>query len=236
LRPGESTLLRLCWQATGAALPQGDVTLTLTGPEVHVLYEGAPASGYAFAQWRPGDVIEDRYSLRLPREMAAGQYTLALSIGDTRVATLGTVAVQALTRTFAPPDVRHPFAADFGASIRLLGYDVGAFQAGQPVEVTLYWQSLAELDEDYLVFVHVLDEHGAIVAQVDEGPQQGAYPTSLWVAGEIVTDRRTLHLPGNLPADVNRLRVGFYRQENGDFLAVNGDTGLLLPSVDANSR
>ncbi len=236
LRPGEATLLRLCWQATGTALPQDDVTLMLTGPESHVLYGGPPASGYAFAQWRPGDIVEDRYTLRLPRETIAGHYTMILSIGDTRVATLGTVAVQALARTFALPEMQFPFEADFGAHIRLLGYDVGTLQAGQPLEVTLYWQSLAELDEDYLVFVHVLDEAGAIVTQVDEGPQQGSYPTSLWVAGEVVTDHHTLSLPVDLPAGDYRLRIGFYRQENGDYLEVNGDAHVLLPVMDANSR
>ncbi|MBN2390389.1 MAG: hypothetical protein JXR84_06685 [Anaerolineae bacterium] len=233
MRPGESMLLRLCWQAIGDALPEGDVTLTLTGSEqpapVTRLYSGAPASGYAFTQWRPGDIIEDRYALRLPREIVAGQYILALSVGDTPVATLGSVEVQTVTRTFAPPEIRHPFEVDFGAHIRLLGYDVGTLQAGQPLETTLYWQSLAELDEDYLIFVHVLDETGAIVTQVDEGPQQGSYPTSLWIAGEIIVDRHTLTLPGELPASDYRLRIGFYRQEDGSYLAVNGNIDLLLP-------
>jgi hypothetical protein len=150
-------------------------------------------------------------------------------VGDTRVATLGAVEIQTVARSFAPPEMQHPFEADFGASIRLLGYDVGILQAGQPLEVILHWQSLAELDEDYLVFVHVLDEAGAIVTQVDEGPQQGGYPTSLWISGEVVADRHTLNLPGDLPADNFRLRVGFYRQENGDYLAVNGDTHVVLP-------
>ncbi len=230
-RPGESVFLRLCWQAMGAALPEGAVTLTLRGSETHILYGGAPASGYPFAQWRPGDIVEDRYTLRLPREIAAGPYTLDLSVEQTRVATLASIEVQALERSFTPPEMQYPFEADFGARIRLLGYDVGLLQPGQPLDVTLYWQSLATLDDDYLVFVHVLDESGAIVAQVDEGPQQGGYPTSLWIAGEIVADRHTLALPGDLPAGSYRLRIGFYRQENGDYLAVNGDAHILLPVI-----
>lgn len=232
VRPGESMVLRLCWQAMGAALPQDDVTLTLRGPETRILYEGAPASGYTFAQWRPGDIVEDRYTLRLPREIAAGPYTLDLSVGETHVATLGSVEVQALERSFAPPEMQHPSEADFGGKIRLLGYDTGTPLAGQPLEMTLYWQSLAELNEDYLVFVHVLDETGAIVAQVDEGPQQGGYPTSLWIAGEVVADRHTLNLPGNLPEGNYRLRIGFYRQENGDYLVVNDDSHVLLPIAE----
>jgi hypothetical protein len=75
----------------------------------------------------------------------------------------------------------------------------------------------------------VLDETGAIVTQVDEGPQQGSYPTSLWVAGEVVTDRHTLTMPSDLSVGDYRLRIGFYRQENGDYLAVNSNADLLLP-------
>jgi hypothetical protein len=36
-------------------------------------------------------------------------------------------------------------------------------------------------------------------------------------------------MPGELPASDCRLRIGFYRQENGDYLAVNGNADLLLP-------
>lgn len=230
LRPGETALLRLCWQATGAPLPEANVTLTLSGPEQHTLYTGAPASGYGFTQWRAGDVVEDRYTLRLPRDIAAGRYTLALSVGETRLGALGDLEVPAVARNFTLPNMQHPFAADFGGSVRLLGYDVGALQAGQPLDVTLYWQTVAEMAEDYLVFVHVLDvTSGRIIAQVDEAPQNNGYPTSLWVADEIVADQHTLNIPADLPDGEYRLRVGFYRQENGDYLAVNGDASLLLP-------
>ncbi len=230
LRPGETALLRLCWQATGVSLPQDDVTLTLTGAEEHVLYNGAPASGYTFSQWRAGEMVEDRYPLRIPKAITPGRYTLTLAVGSVAFAALGDLNVQGVARNFAPPDAQYPFTADFGAHIRLLGYDVGALQAGQPLDVTLYWQTVAEMAKDYLVFVHVLDvTSGRIIAQVDEAPQNNGYPTSLWVDGEIVADHHTLNIPVALSAGDYRLRVGFYRQENGDSLAVNGDVSVLLP-------
>ncbi|HOT91880.1 MAG TPA: hypothetical protein PLJ78_07510 [Anaerolineae bacterium] len=232
MRPGEALTLRLCWQATGTALPQDTITLTLSGPETHVLYSGPPANGYAFAQWRAGDIVEDRHTLRLPRALAAGQYTLTLSVGNTALTEVGNLTIQAVERTFTPPDVPHPFTADFGASVRLLGYDVGTLAAGQPLEVTLYWQALAEMTEDYLVFVHLLDmTSGRIIAQVDEAPQHNGYPTSLWLAGEIVTDRHTLAIPADLSDGDYALRIGFYRQEDGTYLAVNGNASLLIPGV-----
>ncbi len=230
LRPGETLTLRLCWQATDTGLPQDNITLTLSGPETHRLYSGPPASGYAFAQWRTGDIVEDRYTLRLPRTLPAGQYTLTLAVGDTAFTELGTLTVRPIARAFTPPAIAYPFTADFGAKIRLLGYDVGTLTAGQPLEVTLYWQTLAELEEDYLVFVHLLDvKRERVIAQVDEAPQRNGYPTSLWLTGEIVTDRHTLTIPADLPDGDYALRIGFYRQEDGAYLAVNGEARLLLP-------
>ncbi len=230
LRPGETVLLRLCWQATDNSLPQDNVTLTLRGSEENVLYSGAPAGGYSFAQWPAGSFVEDRYRLRIPKTTQPGHYTLVLSVGETPIVTLGEIDIPLLARNFTLPTVQHPFVADFGGYIRLLGYDVAALRPGQVLPVTLHWQTRAEVAQDYLVFVHLLDvTSGRIITQVDEGPQNNTYPTSLWAVGEVVADRHTLTVPSDLPAGDYRLRVGFYRQEDGDYLPVNGEASVLLP-------
>jgi len=73
------------------------------------------------------------------------------------------------------------------------------------------------------VFVHLLDAEGRIVAQHDSQPQDGAYPTSVWDAGEVVADEHVLDLPVDLPAGHYRLRVGWYLPGSGDRLPVVGD-------------
>jgi hypothetical protein len=114
-----------------------------------------------------------------------------------------------------------------------LGYDLGDRPPDQSLELTLYWQSLRELDQDYTVFVHLLDPAtGQIVAQVDEGPQHGDDPTSLWVEGEVVADPHVLDLPAALPAGAYTLRVGLYLQDAGTYLWVNGEVGLLLAEIE----
>ena len=233
LRPGEAMFLRLCWQAMAQSLPEGDVTLALVGPETRALYTGAPAGDFAFSLWRSGEIVEGRYPLRVPRDIAAGHYALTLSVGAASVVELGIVEVRSVVHNFSVPEMQHVYEVDFGASIRLRGYDVEVRPSGSALDVTLYWQSLAEVAEDYVVFVHLLDQGtGQLVAQIDEAPQNGDYPTSLWVAGEIVIDRHTLSAPNNLPAGTPLLlRVGFYLQETGDFLAVDGAADALLPPV-----
>lgn len=140
---------------------------------------------------------------------AAGQPTDApLRIGPFRVGE---------TAPAAAPE--HPLDLRLGDSIRLLGYDLsGEALPGGSLEVTLHWQALAPVGADYTVFVQLLD-NGQVVAQQDNPPRAGRYPTSLWEAGEVVTDMYTLVVPAKgapsyqliagmyTPADLQRLPV-----------------------------
>jgi hypothetical protein len=69
-------------------------------------------------------------------------------------------------------------------------------------------------------FVQLLDGSGQIVqrtdgsaAQVDGLPQANTYPTSQWVAGEIVADSLWLPLGGVSPGSYE-LAIGFYPPGN----------------------
>lgn len=231
LRPGEALELRLCWQATTGGLPPEAVQWTLTGPQTHVLYVGSPAGGFDFSQWRDGEIVEDRYALRVPKDAAAGRYTLTLSVGDTRAVESGEIEVLAVSRIFELPDgVVGGYAVDFGESIRLRGYAVEVLPSHNTLDITFYWQALEEVSEDYVVFVHLLDQAtGQVIAQVDEMPHAGDYATSLWAKGEIVIDRHTLAASDILPSGTYVLRVGFYVPESGAYLAADEAAGVTLP-------
>ena len=133
------------------------------------------------------------------------------------------------TATPAPaPD--HRAVAEWAGAVRLLGYsperqDVAP---GETVDVTLYWQVLAPLDEDYTVFVHLLGEHnpatgGPLWAGHDGQPDGGHYPTGRWQPGQVVLDVHPLALPADAPPGEYRLEIGLY------LLA----TMARLPAVDA---
>lgn len=230
LRPGERLSLTLCWQALTAPLPDQAVHLWLEGPQRIPLYEDAPVYGrLPFPAWSAGMMVEDRLTLRLPREMMPGEYQVHIAVGPTGLATLGTLSVSPVERVFTAPSPRYPLEADFGGEIRLLGYEMGEVRTGQPLSLVLYWQAQREMEEDYTVFVHLLDpQSGAIIAQVDEMPAHGAYPTSLWMAGEVVRDEHILTLPVLAPG-VYSLRVGWYVKETGRRLPVGEGSFLLLP-------
>ncbi len=91
------------------------------------------------------------------------------------------------------------------------------------VALTLTWQSVAPVGEDYSVFVHLLDAGGTKVAQRDTYPCGGECPTSTWQPGEIVLDAYQLDLPpAQEPTPPYRLAVGFYLLETGDRLPILG--------------
>ncbi|MBM4466003.1 MAG: phospholipid carrier-dependent glycosyltransferase, partial [Chloroflexi bacterium] len=130
----------------------------------------------------------------------------------------------------------------FGGVMKLLGYaipntqyptppfispagggDRGGVKPGDSLQVTLYWQSLAEVNQDYSVFVHLLDENELIVTQRDMYPGQGLYPTSLWAAGEAIANRYVLVLPETaFTPNQAQLAVGLYDFATGERLPACG--------------
>jgi hypothetical protein len=80
--------------------------------------------------------------------------------------------------------------ADFGDRFRLLGYRTRP--RGENLEVVLYWRALANLQEDYAVYVRALDARGEPVGETSGPPARGAYPTHGWRKNEIVVDAHTV--------------------------------------------
>jgi len=87
--------------------------------------------------------------------------------------------------------------AGFGGQIRLLGAVVGdqTVQPGDLLVLTLYWQAVEPVGQDYTAFVHLLGRYDRVLAQRDATPGLGALPTSRWTPGQVVADPYLLALP-----------------------------------------
>jgi hypothetical protein len=96
--------------------------------------------------------------------------------------------------------------------LRLLGYDREPSGA-----ITLHWQVLEPLGDDYTTTVQVLDAAGEKLAQDDRRAGGDYYPTSLWKPGEVILDRHTLALPPG--GEPDRLLIGLYRGPQATLLA-----------------
>ncbi|MBN1812085.1 MAG: hypothetical protein JXA14_09645 [Anaerolineae bacterium] len=122
-----------------------------------------------------------------------------------------------------------PLDVDLGDQIRLLGYDLiplpdrEGLGEGKSLSLTLYWQALHPPQDDYTVFVHLLDFDGNLAAQHDGLPLNGIYPTSEWAVGDIFTQQVDLEIPSGTQAGVYDLAVGMYTYPDIVRLPISGD-------------
>ena len=156
------------------------IQVVLDGDETVPLWEGKVAVG---ATWDEGEAICRRLRLRLPLETTPGDYTLSVASGESSIA-LGDVTVAESTRQFELPPVETESGMTYGDQIRLAGFDSVVNETGE-LAVTLVWQALRQPDDNYQVFLHLLDGNGQIVSQSDAVPGRG-YSTSQWLASEVV--------------------------------------------------
>jgi hypothetical protein len=230
LKPGELLLVSFCWEVLRNAGSYKSIELSLHGAEdTLVLYKGTPAGGYEFGEWQPGLLVEDRYALRTPREMAAGPRVLQLRIDQGQPVELAHLDIAKVEHAYTLPEVEVVIDAVFDSTIRLWGYDLNGRHSDESFDITLYWQSLKALDQDYVVFIHLIDPaSGEIISQVDEQPRQGERGTSTWLEGEVIADKHTLALPYPLPGGRYALRTGLYIPVTGEYMMVNTARELVL--------
>jgi hypothetical protein len=247
-RPGESLTITLYWQ------PQSEIDFDYSS-YVHLVTEagrGITQSDhqlggeyYPTSLWRPGEVLRDSHVLTIPQDVAPGVYRLVSGmyrypslepLGGP--ADIGLMAVEDPTHVqMIFPNDAQSFAetlrisdVEFGERIMLLGYDRELLDSG--LELVLYLQAERPLDQNWTVFVHLVDSTGSLVAQHDSQPRDGRYPTSVWDQGEVVDDAHLLVLPANLPDGDYQVVVGLYSVESGERLPVlDGESNPIGDSV-----
>jgi hypothetical protein len=103
--------------------------------------------------------------------------------------------------------------ANFDNKLRLRDatYGADAYRSGETVRLTLEWEAMRAMDEAYKVFVHVLGPNGLPIAQQDNEPLNGTYPTTRWQRGERVSDPYAIALPVDLAPGEYAVEVGLYR-------------------------
>jgi hypothetical protein len=215
---GAELVLLLKW--TAASQVEGDYVCRITlrdGAGKTVLEQSMPVgNAYPISQWPANAIVAGRYALRLSADLAAGEYTVALTLLEPSSGTeVGSfvlptaLRVAAAARNYTIPPMQQSVGADFGSQVRLLGYDLQ--RSKKELVLTLHWQALATTDADYKVFVHLFDpQTEQIVAQQDILVGGDGHPTTRWVPQEVVSSQITLPLAG-VPSGQYRLAVGLYQ-------------------------
>lgn len=120
--------------------------------------------------------------------------------------------------------------------VQLLAYDVEEplIAAGSPLEVTLYWKTLAPLPLNLQVYVHLIGPDGYLYGQSDK-LNPADFPTSRWPTDRYVRDEHTLTFNSVPPPGKYRLVVGLWNAETGERLEPASPVetlaeGIVLPT------
>jgi hypothetical protein len=139
------------------------------------------------------------------------------------------VALAPLSIRARPGGIPNAVRQNFGNLIQLAGYGMGprVLRPGETLRVTLYWQALAPIRENYSVFAHVRGEGVTLWAGQDAWPQQGAAPTSTWRIGDLITDTYELTLRPDTPPGTYDVEVGVYDSSTVTRLQLIAEDGRL---------
>jgi len=134
------------------------------------------------------------------------------------------------------PTPGRPVDATFAGAARLLGYslDREAIAPGESLELTLFWQALVPLPQDYTAFVHLLGDYnpatkGPVWAGHDNQPDAGRYPTATWQPGEVILDVHPLAVPADAPPGDYSIEAGLYLLATLERLPAISSDGQPLP-------
>ncbi len=178
--------------------------------------------------WQPGSVIPLQQWVNVPNDLAPGRYWLELGFFDylTGERPAGRQSNRVLVGPLkvplppaAPLAGAQPLSAHLGDSLALRGYTLQTLDDKQWV-FTLDVAAFAPPALDYTFFIHLDSATQKALAQADGMPLDGAYPTSLWAAGERVPVTLTVNVPPDLPAGAYTVWLGAYYWPTGERLAV----------------
>ncbi len=258
LEPGGQTSLSLRWHVLAPLVESYSVSVHLVDAKnaLWAQNDGAPLRGlYPTTHWIPGEIVPDLRELTLPIDIPEGRYRLEVGVykpenlehltamneernelGDRIVLDYVEILEQP-AEAFSP---EHVLNADLSHQVTLQGYDLDTSiaSAGSAVQLALYWRAQREMDEDYTVFVHLMDDAGRIWGQSDAQPENGFYPTSFWDKGEVVKDEHRFAISSSAPSGRYRIEVGIYLLATGQRLPVLTEDGktagdaVLLASLE----
>lgn len=121
----------------------------------------------------------------------------------------GAIRAYTLPSTITPAQ---PTIAKLGDSLSLQGFTLtpDTLRPGQPLNLTLFWQREGVVNQDYHLFIHIVDKNDQIIVQLDGPPISPEYPTYEWQEGLLLPDPHILSLPADTTPGTYRLFIGLY--------------------------
>jgi len=239
-RPGDWVWIRPYWQVSRKLAGDYSFYFRLVDEHKRLWAEEViqPAGdGYPTSFWDEMEIVKGQHALRIPSDAPGGDYYVGIVLREPEIAQyggflaglrgafssaptgyaldMGKIQVIQIEHEFNVPTIQHPHQANLGGLVELLGYDLEGtgFGPGEAVPLTLYWRALEQMDTGYTVFTHLIDEDKCIWGQQDNPPQEGRHPTTLWLEGEVVTDRYSIVVNPDTPSGQYAIEIGLYNAE-----------------------
>jgi len=221
-KAGETMPLTLFWESLADNLGSLEVLVELQNADGQTLVSHRQAPIWPTTGWKTGTILRDPHEVALPPTLAPGEYQLRvglLSPEQQKLAVSGKdpiwlAAVTTIDRphNFDAPDPETKLDVNFSDQVRLVGLDLPRPQinAGEALRLALYWHALNPPDRSWTVFVHLTGRDGRIVAQQDQIPGGGQFPTTGWLPDEYLVDSYNLQVPPDTPAGEYWLKIGLY--------------------------
>jgi hypothetical protein len=235
VHPGEYVYAQVDWQIIDPVVRDWSMFVHLTTPEGVIISQRDiyPGGGtLATSDLPAGFHWSNPIAIYVPRtayapttlDVNVGWYHLPTgerlrsSLDNLETVTIGQVE---LLPNETVLDVPNPVSVNFDNQIELVGYELSTLTpaVGEPLELTLYWRGLREIEPNYTVFAHIIDPATfTIVAGSDAQPAAWTRPTSSWQVSEIIEDMHTLTITQTAVPGIYEVEVGFYLQiEDGSF-------------------
>ena len=238
--PGEAVPVTLYWRVLQQSERDNSISLTLLDPfgsELGKVDSYPGAGSLRSSTWEAGSIYADTYQILLAPD-ATGRYPFRLQVGWWNLPTrtfippldaqnepmqAAILDVGALVSPnwveaavgFTPvaqlaAENEEPPRADFGEEMRLISLDFDV----QANRLSLLWEALRFIEQDYTAFVHVLDAEGELVGQADVYPE---LPTRYWRFGERFATEHRLNFISDLPEGTYEVIVGWYQNDGVDY-------------------
>ena len=175
-----------------------------------------PIPGWPTSQWGANAVGRGNYVFPIDEALPPDEYRVEIALVQAGSAVPHGETFQIGQINILPYAPQQETELCWQEGLCLRGYDLQ--KTGQELNLVLYWQVAAPLDQSYKRFVHLIDpQDGRVLAQSDGVPRNWTYPTDIWEANEIVPDQAALSLEG-LEAGAYDLRLGWYAVDGGQTL------------------
>jgi hypothetical protein len=234
VRPGDTLNLGLYVRAQAAPLALG---VDWVSPEGQIVASHAVEVPAVEGRAPPGQdaVVRLTVPFAVFEYTAPGRYTAEVYVRGSSPMEMDGARIRlpagrvTQSRRLPKREISAPLEVELGEGrVRFLGYGLepaDAVQVGESLTVDLHWMALAPLDTDYTVFVHLVGGYnpatgGPVWAQDDGQPLAGGHPTTRWLPGQVVVDRRVVDVPEGTPPGTYQVHVGLYDALTGERLSV----------------